>query len=256
MNGDEDLGEDITMKGDKFHFRQNLAQKDGPSTDIVYDTTGYGPVEKLSFFDPKIAKAHTSFYAQQPYRLSQFATGMNGDEDLGEDITMKGDKFHFNQKPYRLSQFATGMNGDEDLGEDITMKGDKFHFRQNLAQKDGPSTGIVYDTTGYGPVEKLSFFDPKIAKAHTSFYAQAEPEAEAAPEKKKAAPIGEPEKVQILDPKIAKAHTTFYNGHKALGQEEPAQAATINQANAEPEKVQILDPKIAKAHTTFYHGQQ
>ena len=27
-----------------------------------------------------------------------FATGMNGDEDLGEDITMKGDKFHFNQK--------------------------------------------------------------------------------------------------------------------------------------------------------------
>lgn len=27
--------------------------------------------------------------------------------------------------------FATGMNGDEDLGEDITMKGDKFHFIQN-----------------------------------------------------------------------------------------------------------------------------
>ena len=92
MNGDEDLGEDITMKGDKFHFVQNLAQapKSGSSggTAIVYDTTGYGPVEKLSFFDPKITKAHTSFY-------SQFASGMNGDEDLGEDITMKGDKFHF-----------------------------------------------------------------------------------------------------------------------------------------------------------------
>jgi hypothetical protein len=27
--------------------------------------------------------------------------------------------------------FATGMNGDEDLGEDITMKGDKFHFAQH-----------------------------------------------------------------------------------------------------------------------------
>ena len=68
------------------------------------------------------------------------------------------------------------MNGDEDLGEDITMKGDKFHFAQNLAQapKSGSSggTAIVYDTTGYGPVEKLSFFDPKITKAHTSFYAQ------------------------------------------------------------------------------------
>jgi len=24
------------------------------------------------------------------------------------------------------------MNGDEDLGEDIAMKGDKFHFAQNV----------------------------------------------------------------------------------------------------------------------------
>merc|ERR1711934_480762 len=106
------------------------------------------------------------------HNLVQFATGMNGDEDLGEDITMKGDKFHFNQN---LVQFATGMNGDEDLGEDITMKGDKFHFVQGLAQihADPPATGVVYDTKGYGAnggVEKLSFFDPKIAKAHTSFY--------------------------------------------------------------------------------------
>merc|ERR1712070_1018028 len=28
-----------------------------------------------------------------------FATGMNGDEDLGEDIQMKGEPFHFNQEP-------------------------------------------------------------------------------------------------------------------------------------------------------------
>ena len=34
--------------------------------------------------------------------------------------------------------FATGMNGDEDLGEDITMKGDKFHFAQNLIQMNEP----------------------------------------------------------------------------------------------------------------------
>lgn len=38
-------------------------------------------------------------------------------------------------------------------------------------------------------------------------------EPEAAPEKK-AAPTPEPEKVQTLDPKIAKAHTTFYNNKK------------------------------------------
>ena len=219
MNGDEDLGEDITMKGDKFHFAQNLAQADpGTGAAVVYDTKGYGAnggVEKLSFFDPKITKAHTSFYAQ----------------------------------------FATGMNGDEDLGEDITMKGDKFHFNQFAQARADPGTGaaVVYDTKGYGPnggVEKLSFFDPKITKAHTSFYAQAEPEGDAAPAKKVAAP--EPEKVQVLDPKIAKAHTTFYNNRRSLMQEDPAPTAQPT-ASAEPEKVQILDPKIAKAHTTFYH---
>ena len=41
---------------------------------------------------------------------------MNGDEDLGQDIIMKGEKFHYQQKEPTLVQFATGMNGDEDLG--------------------------------------------------------------------------------------------------------------------------------------------
>ena len=27
------------------------------------------------------------------------------------------------------SNFATGMNGDEDLGQDIIMKGEKFHYQ-------------------------------------------------------------------------------------------------------------------------------
>merc|ERR1740115_144673 len=48
-----------------------------------------------------------------PANNELFATGMNGDEDLGEDITMKGDKFHFQQMAQ--AKFATGMNGDEDL---------------------------------------------------------------------------------------------------------------------------------------------
>merc|ERR1712127_950692 len=138
MNGDEDLGEDITVKGDKFHFQQ-MAQ-------------------------------------------AKFATGMNGDEDLGEDITMKGDKFHFQEKPAEYVQFASGMNGDEDLGEDITVKGDKFHFVQNplsahaLAQAEPAAkgeqkgTGVVYDIKGYSEPDKVHTLDPKIAKAHTTFY--------------------------------------------------------------------------------------
>ena len=128
MNGDEDLGEDITMKGNKFHFNQNLVQ-------------------------------------------SKFATGMNGDEDLGEDITMKGNKFHFNQN---LAQFATGMNGDEDLGEDITMKGNKFHFNQELVQVQGEGEGEATihkaDWEGYTQPDKVHTLDPKIAKTHTAWY--------------------------------------------------------------------------------------
>ena len=58
---------------------------------------------------------------------------MNGDEDLGEDIIMKGEPYHYNQKKEqskKLAQFATGMNGDEDLGEDIIMKGEPYHYNQ------------------------------------------------------------------------------------------------------------------------------
>ena len=55
---------------------------------------------------------------------------MNGDEDLGQNIIMKGDKYHYNQN---MVQFATGMNGDEDLGQNIIMKGDKYHYNQNMA---------------------------------------------------------------------------------------------------------------------------
>ena len=135
MNGDEDLGEDITMKGNKFHFNQQLAQ-------------------------------------------AKFATGMNGDEDLGEDITMKGNKFHFNQNLVQ-SKFATGMNGDEDLGEDITMKGNKFHFNQQRAlmqmqAPEGPAPAAPFeaDWEGYTVPDKVHTLDPKAAKRNTGFYAQ------------------------------------------------------------------------------------
>merc|ERR1712167_342466 len=70
-----------------------------------------------------------------------FATGMNGDEDLGQSIIMKGDKYHYNQQ---LNQFATGMNGDEDLGQNIIMKGDKYHYNQNMLQT-GFATGMNGD---------------------------------------------------------------------------------------------------------------
>ena len=105
--------------------------------------------------------------------LVQFATGMNGDEDLGEDITMKGNKFHFNQEnQQKLVQFATGMNGDEDLGEDITMKGNKFHFNQELiqTQAEPEATAHKADWEGYTQPDKVHTLDPKVAKTHTAWY--------------------------------------------------------------------------------------
>ena len=36
--------------------------------------------------------------------------------------------------PKSINLFATGMNGDEDLAQDIIMKGDKFHYSQNLGE--------------------------------------------------------------------------------------------------------------------------
>merc|ERR1719389_1220100 len=39
-----------------------------------------------------------------------FATGMNGDEDLGQDIIMKGEPYHYNQQSLAQNPFSTTMN--------------------------------------------------------------------------------------------------------------------------------------------------
>ena len=80
-----------------------------------------------------IMKGEKFHYNQNALSQQGFATGMNGDEDLGQNIIMKGEKFHYNQA-LNQNQFATGMNGDEDLGQNIIMKGEKFHYNQALGQ--------------------------------------------------------------------------------------------------------------------------
>ena len=47
---------------------------------------------------------------QAPRNINLFATGASGDEDLGQNIIMKGDKFHYNQeeKEASLVQFEGG----------------------------------------------------------------------------------------------------------------------------------------------------
>ena len=107
MNGDEDLGETIKMKGDTFKYNQFATGMNGDED--------LGETIKM--------KGDTFKYVEEPQDSQYFATGMNGDEDLGQTIKMKGDTFKYNQ-------FATGMNGDEDLGETIKMKGDTFKYNQ------------------------------------------------------------------------------------------------------------------------------
>jgi len=40
---------------------------------------------------------------QAPRNINLFATGASGDEDLGQNIIMKGDKFHYNQEEKEAS---------------------------------------------------------------------------------------------------------------------------------------------------------
>ena len=88
--------------------------------------------------------------------------------------------------PTNIELFATGMNGDEDLGQDITMKGEKFHYQQNALiqlNADPPAAAAAAPAAAAAapaaaaaaPVpapEKVSILDAKIAKTHTSFYGQ------------------------------------------------------------------------------------
>merc|ERR1719213_140580 len=48
-----------------------------------------------------------------PPNSQLFATGMNGDEDLGEDIIMNGKPFHYDQKPKALAQIKEAPVSDE-----------------------------------------------------------------------------------------------------------------------------------------------
>jgi energy-coupling factor transporter ATP-binding protein EcfA2 len=104
------------------------------------------------------------------------------------------------------NSFATGMNGDEDMGEDITMKGDKFHFVQQMG------------ANGCGKGELMTAGGNCLFQSE-ALQLNADPAAEP---KATATTYPEPEKVHTLDPKIAKAHTTFYNGHKHVSDTYPA----------------------------------
>ena len=92
----------------------------------------------------------------EPAQEMLFATGMNGDEDLGEDITMKGNKFHFNQEASLLQINKDYMTGAAPIpypGQDQ---------KEEKPKKDW--------NKGYAAPEQVLQMDPKIGKKATTFY--------------------------------------------------------------------------------------
>jgi len=180
MNGDEDLGEDITMKGDKFHFVQNVQLSAEPA---VAETAA--PAKEAAAAPAKEAAA-------APAKEAAAAPAKDAAAAPAKDAAAATP----------VAAAATEEKAPVPAGTAAPTAG--------AAEKKGK---VIYDTKGYGPVEKISFFDPKIAKAHTSFYAQAIPKTESADTFTgvKNFPYPGPEQVHTLDPKIAKGHNTFYN---------------------------------------------
>ena len=73
------------------------------------------------------------------------------------------------------AEFATGMNGDEDLGEDITMKGEKFHYVDKThVQLEGDDDKAKATEPSAGGPEKVSVLETPVAKTHTTFNGQVE----------------------------------------------------------------------------------
>ena len=95
-------------------------------------------------------------------KQSLFATGMNGDEDLGQDIIMKGKPFHYNQK---LAQEAPeeGSAAEEkaEAKEDSKMA---------EAEAKGKKAEAAAKVKPVGNPEKVSVLESVIAKEHTTFY--------------------------------------------------------------------------------------
>ena len=86
------------------------------------------------------------------------------------------------QAPRNINLFATGASGDEDLGQNIIMKGDKFHYNQfsQVEIEEGapvPSKGVRFIQSKEAKDEEKK--EEKKADAKAEAKAEAKPEAKA-----------------------------------------------------------------------------
>ena len=128
MNGDEDLGQDITMKGQKFHYAQGVpANSTGAFATPANATGAFATPANATGAFATPANA-TGAFATPVNATGAFATPANATGAFATPANATG--AFATPANSTTSLFATGMNGDEDLGQDITMKGQKFHYAQ------------------------------------------------------------------------------------------------------------------------------
>merc|ERR1719240_2166118 len=173
--------------------------------------------------------------------------------------------------PANHELFATGMNGDEDLGEDIIMKGEPYHYNQKKGQKLVQWNPVVVETTGplpachgnNGPDGKNCAKEvcsgtngPLDGPAETPCIKE---EPDSVPHYNTDPQAGRPYQttgdISTGSPEPMSAHSW------PASQEHPAEAGPISQnyvqMKAEPvsdeaEKVSVLQTPYGHTHTSFY----
>ena len=228
--------------------------------------------------------------ASAPQSVSLFATGMNGDEDLAEDITMKGDKFHYVQRNVTTPADTKKVGKKADPAKEEKKEAPKEEAKEakaapaeaapTAATSCNPGETASVDGNCYfegeavqvraDPPEKVLQMDPKIARHGTSFYGQTASLVQIADE---GAAKHETEKTHVLEPipshiasfnDFPNQRTAFYaqldddkkayEGH--FQSTDPKYVRKYDTKgygdNGAAEKVSVPDPRITGTHTTFY----
>ena len=96
---------------------------------------------------------------------------MNGDEDLGEDIIMKGEPYHYNQK--KAQHLAQGDDAAAEADTAVEDKKDQA-AEDKMAEADEKAKKAETNAKAkkIEPAEKVSVLETPIAKSHTTFYPQ------------------------------------------------------------------------------------
>jgi len=180
MNGDEDMSEDITMKGDKFHYIQGNNTKNATKAIMgkgcnsgeiasvdgncyfegeavqLYDGDLSAP-EKVLTLEPKVGVHHTTFMTQTNATSSLIQLEETGDK-------------HETEKTHALEPIATRAYVN-DPANDLTYPSQRTAFYvQTEGDSEGPRGVRPYSTEGYTEAEKVSVPDARITRSYTTFF--------------------------------------------------------------------------------------